>query len=251
MKKNSLVKSRTASILLRMLLVLVSFLLIIVIFYIYQNGTWRQVIDTYRYFLDTRRLRVFIASFGPWSTVVFVVFQALQVVFAPVPGEITGFVGGFLFGNIKGALLSTLGLTIGSLLAFAVTRRFGLKFVEKVVKKRYIDKFNFFVTHKGLYITFVLFLIPGFPKDSLCYLLGLTHMRLVDFIFMNLFGRFPGTLMLTLQGTAVKEGRYGQFFFLFAGSVAITVVLYFTRDHIVRFFHKGIQALTKLWHRKR
>ena len=61
---------------------------------------------------------------------------------------------------------------LGSLFAFAISRFLGLRFVEKIVKKDYIDRFNHFVTHKGLNVSFILFLIPGFPKDSLCYLLG-------------------------------------------------------------------------------
>lgn len=205
-------------------------------FYVYHEGAWRDVFAYYRFFFDFKKLRIFIASFGPYAALVFVLVQSLQVVFAPVPGEVTGFVGGFLFGNVSGVILSTVGLTVGSILAFGIARIFGMRFVEKIVKKHYIDKFNFFVTHKGLYITFVFFLIPGFPKDSLCYLLGLTHMRLIDFILMNIFGRLPGTLMLTLQGSAVKDGKYQAFFALLIISIVLTFSLYMARNHIIRAF---------------
>ncbi|MCX5805367.1 MAG: VTT domain-containing protein [Proteobacteria bacterium] len=212
-------------------------------FYVYHEGQWRQIIGFYKFFLDPRKLRVFIASFGPFAACVFVLVQALQVIVAPVPGELTGVVGGFLFGNTSGVILSTIGLAIGSLFAFGITRLFGMGFVEKIVKKEYIDKFNFFITHRGLNITFILFLIPGFPKDTLCYLLGLTHIRLVDFLFMNIFGRLPGTLMLTLQGSALKDGRYQTFFWLLAVSIAFTVVLYFTRNYIIQAFSATIHKL--------
>jgi uncharacterized membrane protein YdjX (TVP38/TMEM64 family) len=212
-------------------------------FYVYHEGQWRQIIGFYKFFLDPRKLRVFIASFGPFAACVFVFIQALQVIVAPVPGELTGVVGGFLFGNTSGVILSTIGLVMGSLFAFGITRLFGMGFVEKIVKKEYINKFNFFITHKGLNITFILFLIPGFPKDSLCYLLGLTRIRLVDFLFMNIFGRLPGTLMLTLQGSALKDGRYRAFFWLLAVSIAFTVILYFTRNYIIQAFSATIHKL--------
>lgn len=236
MNKKSIVNSGRLSLILRSILWVSILVLIILMFYVYHEGAWRDIFAYYRFFFDFKKLKIFIASFGPYAAFVFVMVQALQVVFAPVPGEVTGFVGGFLFGNISGAILSTAGLTIGSVAAFGIARMLGMKFVEKIVKKEYIDKFNFFVTHKGLYITFIFFLIPGFPKDSLCYLLGLTHMRLIDFILMNIFGRLPGTLMLTLQGSAVKEGKYHAFLLLLVVSILLTFGLYLARNHIIRAF---------------
>jgi uncharacterized membrane protein YdjX (TVP38/TMEM64 family) len=236
LNKKSIVNSSTLSLILRSILWVSIVVLIILMFYVYHEGAWRDIFAYYRFFFDFKKLRIFIASFGPYAAFVFVLVQSLQVVFAPVPGEVTGFVGGFLFGNVSGVILSTVGLTIGSVVAFGIARLFGLKFVEKIVKKQYVDKFNFFVTHKGLYITFVFFLIPGFPKDSLCYLLGLTHMRLIDFILMNIFGRLPGTLMLTLQGSAVKDGKYQAFFILLIVSIILTFGLYLARNHIIRAF---------------
>jgi uncharacterized membrane protein YdjX (TVP38/TMEM64 family) len=245
MFKHSIVQSKGLSIFLRVLLYVFLAALIVTIFYFHHVGGWRDTAEFYRYFLSPQRLRAFIASFGPFGAVVFVLIQALQVVFAPIPGEVTGFVGGFLYGNTWGSILSTIGLTLGSVAAFQIARVFGLRLVEKVVKKAYIEKFNEFVTHKGLYISYILFLIPGFPKDSLCYLLGLTHMRFLDFFLMALLGRLPGTIMLTFQGTAVKDARYTAFIVLFVVSVALTLILYFARNHIVAFFSHVMHRLVK------
>jgi len=254
LNKKSIVNSSRLSLILRLILLVSILALIILMFYVYHEGAWRDVFAYYRFFFDFKKLKIFIASFGPYAAFVFVLVQALQVVFAPVPGEVTGFVGGFLFGNVSGVILSTVGLTVGSVVAFGIARMFGMKFVEKIVKKHYIDKFNFFVTHKGLYITFIFFLIPGFPKDSLCYLLGLTHMRLIDFILMNIFGRLPGTLMLTLQGSAVKDGKYQAFFLLLVVSILLTFGLYLARNHIIRAFnfivHRIIEFFQNLRRKK-
>jgi uncharacterized membrane protein YdjX (TVP38/TMEM64 family) len=241
--RRKIVNHRGASLLLRVLLSLASFALIALVFYIYHEGTWHNIYLYYRYFFDPKRLRLFIESFGPYAAFVFILTQILQVLVAPIPGEITGFVGGYLFGIVNGTLLSTVGLMAGSLIAFGITRRYGLKYVEKVVKKHYIDKFNHFITHKGLYLTFVFFLIPGFPKDSLCYLLGLTHIGFLDFLFMNLFGRLPGTLLLTLQGAAVKNHRYKEFLILVILSIAVTFVLYLLRGRIVGAFSRLIHSV--------
>ena len=220
-------------------------LLIIEIFYLYHEGGWREIIHYYRYFLNPRKLGEFIASFGPLAAVMFVIIQILQVVAAPIPGEITGLVGGFLFGKIWGSILSTVGLTLGSMLAFWIARKFGMRFVEKVVKRQYIEKFNFFVTHKGLYITFVMYLLPGFPKDALCYFLGLTRLRLLDFVLMNLFGRFPGTLILTMQGSAVRTEHWWELFWLIIIMVVMVVVLYFSRNFIIEYVRKFIRSFIR------
>jgi uncharacterized membrane protein YdjX (TVP38/TMEM64 family) len=224
---------------------LLALALIMEVFYLYHHGGWREVIYYYRYFLNPRKMGEFIASFGSWAALIFVIVQILQVVAAPIPGEITGLVGGFLFGKVWGSILSTIGLTLGSMLAFWVGRKFGLRFVEKVVKKHYIDKFNFFVTHKGLYITFVMYLLPGFPKDALCYFLGLTRLRLLDFVLMNLFGRFPGTLILTMQGSAVRAEHWWELFALLMVTIVMIVTLYFSRNYIIDFVRKVTRSFVR------
>jgi len=248
--RTSLVKSKLVSSILRAVLALLTLLLVFLIFYSYQEGAWKEIFAYYRFFFDYKKLRLFILSFGPFSAIVFIAIQALQVVFAPVPGEITGFVGGLIFGTAWGTVYSTIGLMIGSLGAFTISRMLGLRFVEKIVKKSYIDKFNFFVTHKGLNVSFILFLIPGFPKDSLCYLLGLTRIKISDFIMMNIFGRLPGTLILTMQGTALYSQQYRLFFILLSSSIVLTFILYLTRSFLIKAFVRVVHKIRYLFCRE-
>jgi uncharacterized membrane protein YdjX (TVP38/TMEM64 family) len=99
------------------------------------------------------------------------------------------------------------------------------------------------VTHRGLHAAFILFLIPGFPKDSLCYLLGLTHLRRSDLLMMNLFGRLPGTIVLTIQGVKVNTGNYGEFFFILAASIVLSAGLFLLRERIAHMASRIIHAL--------
>ncbi len=230
-QEKSLFQFRTVKILLAVL----AALLIGLVFYIYLEGVWRDVFHFFRYFFEGRKLKAFLASFGPYSALAFTVLQIVQVVVAPIPGEVTGFVGGLLFGKLYGTLLSTVGLTIGALLAFYFARSLGSDFVRKIVKQEYFDRFDSFMSsHKARNITFVLFIIPGFPKDSLCYLLGLTRMRYLDLILMNVFGRLPGTFLLCMQGDAIRNGKFASFWVIFGGSLVLSTCLYFGRDAVVR-----------------
>ena len=145
---------------------------------------------------------------GPLAPLIFIGAQALQVVFAPIPGEATGFIGGFLFGVPLGMLYSTIGLTLGSVLAFSLGRLLEHEFVARVVSQETLDRFDFLMERQGALIAFFLFVVPGFPKDYLCFILGLSLMSWKLFLLLSIVGRLPGTLMLTLQGAKVYEGDY-------------------------------------------
>lgn len=164
--------------------------------------------DIYLAFLDRKRLAAFVKSYGSLSPLIFIVLQIFQVLFAPIPGEVTGFLGGFLYGNFFGILYSTIGLGIGSWLAFLFARLAGQPLVERIVRYKTIQRFDYLMAHQGTWISFLLFLIPGFPKDYLCYILGLGHMEVKTFLIISTVGRLLGTMMLTLQGSLVRDKNY-------------------------------------------
>src|SRR6516225_8174182 len=154
------------------------------------------------------KLSKFLQSLGPYSPAVFVLLQILQVVAAPFPGELTGVAGGYVYGETMGFLLSTVGLTMGSWVAFELASILGRPFVERFVSQEVLQKFDFLTTNTGATICFLLFLIPGFPKDYLCYLLGLSRMKLSTFLIVSIIGRTPGTYLLTIQGAKFRNQEY-------------------------------------------
>src|SRR5439155_6005310 len=116
---------------------------------------------------------------GWLGPVIFVGLQALQVVVAPIPGELTGFLGGFVFGETLGCVYSTVGLTLGSILAFAVGRWLGTPMVRRFVPPHMWDRMGFLEKAEGAVLCFLILLIPGFPKDMAYYLFGLSHLQFV------------------------------------------------------------------------
>jgi uncharacterized membrane protein YdjX (TVP38/TMEM64 family) len=176
----------------------------------------------------------FLQSLGPYSPAVFVLLQILQVVAAPIPGELTGVAGGYVYGQTVGFILSTIGLTIGSWVSFELASILGRPFVERFISHEVLHKFDFLTTNTGSLICFLLFLIPGFPKDYLCLLLGLTRMKLNTFLIVSIIGRMPGTYLLTMQGAQFRDQNYLQFAILTVGSAVILLVAYLYRE---RIFH--------------
>jgi uncharacterized membrane protein YdjX (TVP38/TMEM64 family) len=191
-------------------------------------------------FLNEEKLKKFIQSLGPFGVVGFIILQAFQVVAAPIPGEVTGFLGGFLYGTFLGTVLSTIGLTLGSVIAFILGRVFGKPFVERVVDPIVLSKFDYLLHHKGAFLVFFLFLIPGFPKDYLSYFLGLSRLSLFEFTVIAGVGRLFGTILLSLSGSYLRHHEYEKFLSL----VGIAVIGIVT----VWLFKEKIERLFRIWH---
>jgi len=188
-----------------------------------------------RYLTDKHRLLAMIKEHPADAAFIFIGLQALQVVAAPVPGEVTGFVGGLFFGPLRGVVYSTIGLTLGSWLAFVLARFAGRPLVETFVNPETIKRYDYVMKHKGLFLAFLMFLVPGFPKDLLCYLLGLGHMRQRDFLVVSTTGRLLGTLLLTLGGTFFRDRRYAAFFSLAGIGIALILYTMIYRENIERW----------------
>lgn len=194
--------------------------------------------DTVRFFLDKTRMMKFIESLGAWGFAGFIFLQIVQVVAAPFPGEATGFLGGFLYGPFLGTLLSTTGLTIGSLIAFSLSRTFGRPLTDRFVDKETMARFDYLLHHKGVFLVFLLFLIPGFPKDILCYILGLGHLTALEFLAIASTGRLFGTLLLTLSGHYLRDERYGLLFLISGIAIVVVILTIVYKDKIERKFRK-------------
>jgi len=191
-----------------------------------------------RLYLDKRFLKHTLRAWGMFAPLIFVGLQALQVIVAPIPGELTGILGGYLFGQWVGLFYSTIGLTLGSLVAFAVGRWLGTHYVQKAVGRDIWDKVGFIVEAEGMILCFIIFLIPGLPKDMACYLFGLSPMPFWVFAVASTLGRIPGTWILSAQGAHAEAGDYTEMIFLAAIVLAAGVPLYYYRNRLVARFRR-------------
>jgi uncharacterized membrane protein YdjX (TVP38/TMEM64 family) len=183
--------------------------------------------NVHAFFMDRERLSELLTSYGATSVLLFIALQIGQVVVSPLPGDVTGLLGGYLYGPVLGIIYSTIGLTIGSWIAFVLARFLGLPFVERIIRPSTIRKYDYFLEHRGLAISFIFFLIPGFPKDTLCYILGLSHMRSRNFLVISTTGRLLGTTLLSLQGSSLRNDQDVFFFILLGVTVLIIMGGYF------------------------
>ncbi len=220
----------------------VSLILVLIVFcfagFWFRIPIWEKITDLYRLFSDREQIRLLISSFGTSAPPVFMLIQILQVIFAPVPGEATGFIGGYLFGTLPGFIYSSIGLTVGSWLNFMIGRFLGERYVRKRIPAHQFQKIDGMVKRQGIIVLFILFLFPGFPKDYLCLALGVSTLPVKIFILLAGIGRMPGTFALSLQGAFLYEQNYVQLGILIGACLLLVLLCYMYREKIYLWVEK-------------
>lgn len=153
--------------------------------------------------------REYVLSFGALAPVMVLGLQILQVFIALIPGEIVESAAGYVLGPWLGTAVCYLGICIASTLIFTLTRRYGVRLVEVFVSREKINELRFLNTEqKRNTLIFLLFFIPGTPKDLLTYFVGLTDIRLRTFLLLSMVARIPSVITSTFGGHLLGEERY-------------------------------------------
>ncbi|MFC7228915.1 VTT domain-containing protein [Salinirubellus salinus] len=182
---------------------------------------------------DPERLRAEVRAFGPYAPLAFVALQTVQVVIAPIPGQLLGGVAGYLFGGLAGSGYSLLGVALGSALAIGATRRFGRSYAERVLDEDVLARFDAVVDAVGEPGLFVMFLLPVFPDDALCFLAGLTEIPVSRLLVLVVVGRAPTFVLAAYLGGSVAESNLLLAGLLAATMAVLAVVGYRHREALV------------------
>ena len=189
---------------------------------------------------DAAAVRAYVRGFGRWAPLALIALQALQVVVAPVPGQVLAVVAGYLFGPWWGTLYNMIGITIGSTIAFWLSRRFGRLYVERMIDDDALATFDAFVERHGLLSLFVFFLIPGLPDDALCFIGGLTPIPLWKLVVIAIIGRAPAFFLVNVFGDLVATGNRSGALLLLALIVGLSVIGFMNRDRVLQLFDKHL-----------
>ena len=170
------------------------------------------------------KIRAWIQSWGAVAPRVFIGVQAVQVIVFAIPGEVVQIAGGYLFGGGLGILLSMAGILLGSTAAFFLSRLLGRPFVAAVIPAAQLERVERLLESRSSRIVFfLLFLIPGVPKDILCYVAGLTPMPFLFFLGVSTVGRLPGIVGSSLIGGAARSSRWVALVVLSAAAIVLFV----------------------------
>ncbi|WP_435365192.1 TVP38/TMEM64 family protein [Haloarchaeobius sp. DYHT-AS-18] len=193
------------------------------------------VTGRYLWFLrDPDAIRTVVDGFGPLAPLVFVLLQTLQVVVAPVPGQVLAFAAGYLFGAGPGFAYSMTGATVGTYLALLLARRYGRPYVERVVAPDALDRFDDFLGEYGLAGVFVVFLLPGFPDDVICFAAGMSDLDVRKLVLVSVAGRTPGYLVLVFSGAGMAQEQVYQSVGLLVAAGCVGIALFWKREIVLR-----------------
>ena len=166
----------------------------------------------------------FIEGYGWAGRFIALGIQFLQVFVALIPGEFVEVGLGLSFGFIEGTIICLVGVGLASALVFTLAKKWGVKLVELFVDREKIDSLRFINSEKKLNtLVFVLFLIPGTPKDLLTYFVPLTRMKFSQFMFISMIARIPSVVSSTIGGDFFGNGKYleGIILFIITGCVSL------------------------------
>lgn len=184
---------------------------------------------------EPERFRMWVEKHGILGRLVYMFIVFLQVVAAIIPGEPLEIAGGYAFGAIEGTLLYLGAAVTGSLIVYLLVRRFGIRLLEVFFSKEKIESLKILKTNRRRSILFFfIFMIPGTPKDMLCYYAGLTDMRLGTFLIINIIGRLPALVSSTVGGDALGMQSYTAAIVVFLVTLVLSLIGYVIYSRILK-----------------
>ena len=139
---------------------------------------WQVGVPMVRLASEPEHFRQWIEQQRLGGQLIYIGMVALQVLAAIIPGEALEIAGGYAFGALEGTILCLIGGTLGSFLVICLVRRFGMPLVELFFSQEKLHNVRFLKSSPKRTVLFLLiFMIPGTPKDLLCYFVGLTDIR--------------------------------------------------------------------------
>lgn len=196
---------------------------------------------------EPEKFRAWVDRSGIWGRAAYVGMTVLQVVVALIPGEPLEIGAGYAFGALEGTLLAVSGITLGSILVFGLVRRFGLPLVEVFFPAERLRTLKWLQDSRRLrLLTFLVFFIPGTPKDLLTWFAGLTPIRFADYFWIATLARIPSIVSSTAGGSALNGQEYTAAAVIFAVTAVLSaggLLLWQTLEkrHAEKQKHKDMQ----------
>lgn len=191
------------------------------------------------YMTTAEEFRAFLDAFGWTGRLIVFGFQVLQVVVAFIPGEVIELGAGYAYGAVEGTLICLIGVAVSSSFVFLLTKKIGIRLVEAFVSRKKINELRFINTEKKLKrLIFLLFFIPGTPKDVLTYFVGLTNITLTQFLSITLIARIPSVVSSALCGQMLGVKNYITAIVVYAITGVCSCLGYWLYSKIIKHHQK-------------
>ena len=188
------------------------------------------------------RFSLWVKELGFKGVLILFGLQVLQIVIAVIPGGPTQVIAGAAFGTWKGLLILEAGCIAGTIIIFFLVRKFGKPLLLRFFGEDLLSTWGFLSSEKKTAtVTFILFLLPGMPKDFLTYFAPLTRLSLVQFTLISALARFPAMLASTVMGDSVIQKNWFLFLLVFGITALAGILGIQFKDKIVLHTKKRMQ----------
>ncbi len=161
--------------------------------------------------------QAFIESLGVFGVLAMLLLQILQIIVAIIPGEPIEILMGVMYGTFGGLFLTLLGILIGQTIVFFAVKKLGIKFAARFVDVKKFSELSFLKSpEKRDSLIFLLFFIPGTPKDILTYFAPFTDINFARFIIIATLARIPSVISSTWAGSSISDGSIQKTVIIFA-----------------------------------
>lgn len=197
-----------------------------------------------RFIEDPDQYRTWIEGKGIWAQISFIAMFLFQVIVAIIPGEPLEICAGYSFGALEGTILCLVGIVLGSAVIFLLVRSLGVKLLEVFFSVDKIRSMSFLrESRKRNMLTFIIMLIPGTPKDLISYFIGLTDMKLHEWLIISTIARIPSIVTSTLGGSALAEQNYwfAAIIFIISAIISISGIMIYNKIQAKRTQKQDVQ----------
>ena len=143
------------------------------------------------------------------SIPIYICLQIMQIVISVLPGQVFQLAAGYMYTFFPALMFALAGALAGTAISFSLARVLGRDFVHLFFGKEktayYMHRLN---SKKAYILVFLLYLIPGIPKDMVSYVAGISDMKFKPFIILSLIGRLPGMMGSIMIGSMWHKEEY-------------------------------------------
>lgn len=188
----------------------------------------------------------FLAQYKTASIFIYIGLQIFQIIVSIIPGQPIQFASGYMYSFWFGFLFSIIGIALGTVATFYLARFLGKDGMHIIFGEKRINKFvSMLNTKKAYIILFVLYLIPGFPKDLITYAAGISELKIKAYLILSLLGRSPALMATIMMGSMFRNGSYIGLIILAAVAVILFLTCFFSRNRLMALTDRLYDRLTR------
>jgi len=196
-------------------------------------------------FQDLDSLNQYLSQYKAVSALIYIGLQIIQIVISVIPGQILQFAAGYIYGFPLGTLLSLLGIFLGTIFTFYMARILGKEAMHILFGEERITRYINLLNSKRAYtIIFVLFVIPGLPKDLLSYAAGISEMKLKPFLLLSLVGRTPALMVTIAMSRMLYNESYLELIILILISIVLFILGILNKDRLIAYVNRLYDRLS-------